>query len=106
MGQNTASALPLPAPVVTQPLDLGPVMLRCLGADGAFTFDGNSDDFVVWAIASEPIDLTKTFGVPYRFAVVPPVGEQCRFFRAPFPAGVEPPAPPPPPPPGPPPAGG
>jgi hypothetical protein len=79
-------------------VDAGPaVMLRCLGADGVFTFGAGSDDFVAWAFSPGPIDLTQPVGLHYRFAVVPPVGEQCRVFREPFPAGVVPPAPPPPP---------
>jgi hypothetical protein len=82
----------------TTGLDAGPaVMLRCVGADGVFTFGAGSDDFVAWAFSPGPIDLTQPFGLHYRFGVVPPVGEQCRVFREPFPAGVVPPAPPPPP---------
>jgi hypothetical protein len=93
-----ASATPgQPAPPVifaraTTGVDAGPaVMLRCLGADGVFTFGAGSDDFVAWAFSPGPIDLTEAFGLHYRFGVVPPVGEQCRVFREPFPAGVVPP---------------
>jgi hypothetical protein len=79
--------------------DAGPaVMLRCLGPDGVFSFGPGSDDFVAWAFSPGPIDLTEPFGLHYRFGVVPPIGEQCRIFREPFPLGVVPPAPPPPPP--------
>jgi len=82
----------------TTGLDAGPaVMLRCLGADGVFSFGPGSDDFVAWAFSPGPIDLTQPYGLHYRFGVVPPVGEQCRIFREPFPAGVVPPSPPPPP---------
>jgi len=72
--------------------DAGPaVMLRCRGADGVFTFDAGSDDFVAWAFSPGPIDLTVPYGLHYKFGVVPPLGEVCRVFREPFPPGVVPP---------------
>jgi len=74
--------------------DAGPaVMLRCRGADGVFTFDAGSDDFVAWAFSPGPIDLTVPYGLHYKFGVVPPLGEVCRVFREPFPPGVVPPGP-------------
>jgi hypothetical protein len=83
-GQAVVSALAL-----SQPLDLGPVMLRCTGTDGVFSFDEDSDDIVDWAEPIEPVDLSKGFGVPYKFSALPSVGDHCRIFHAPFPAGVE-----------------
>jgi len=74
--------------------DAGPaVMLRCRGADGVFTFDAGSDDFVAWAFSPGPIDLTVPYGLHYKFGVVPPLGEVCRVFREPFPPGVVAPVP-------------
>jgi hypothetical protein len=85
------------APALLQPLDTGPIMLRCAGTDGVFSFDHESDDLVAWATPLEPVDLTKPSGAPYHFGVIPPLGAHCRIFRAPFPAGVEPPPSPGPP---------
>jgi len=87
-GQAT---VPTSAGTTTGP-DAGPVvMLRCRGADGVFTFDAGSDDFVAWAFSPGPIDLTVPYGLHYKFGVVPPLGEVCRVFREPFPPGVVPP---------------
>ena len=94
------------APSLSQPPDPGPIMLRCVGADGVFSFDESSDDFVGWAYPVEPVVLSDQFHAVYGFEALPPVGQRCRIFRAPFPGGVEPPPPPPPPPPEPPPVGG
>jgi hypothetical protein len=85
------------APALLQPFDAGPIMLRCAGTDGVFSFDQESDDLVAWATPLEPIDLAKPSGVPYHFGVIPPLGAHCRIFRAPFPVGVEPPPSPDPP---------
>ena len=87
------------APSLSQPPDPGPVMLRCVGADGVFSFDESSDDFVGWAYPVEPVVLSNQIHAVYGFEALPPVGQRCRIFRAPFPGGVEPPPPPPPPPP-------
>jgi hypothetical protein len=82
------------APATTGADAGGAVMLRCAGADGVFSFDPESDDFVAWAFSPGPIDLTQVAGLHYRFGVVPPAGSQCRIFREPFPPGVVVPLPP------------
>jgi hypothetical protein len=86
---NASGHTVVSAAALVQPLDLGPVMLRCTGTDGVFSFDEDSDDIVDWAEPIEPVDLSKGFGVPYKFGALPSVGDHCRIFHAPFPAGVE-----------------
>jgi hypothetical protein len=97
-GASTSEAV-VSSPALSQPLDFGPVMLRCAGPDDVFGFGEGSDDLVYWATPVEPVDLTKATGTPYLFKVLPPFGERCRVYRSPFPAGVEPPPPPESPPP-------
>jgi hypothetical protein len=81
------------APALSQPLDLGSVMLRSIGSDGVFSFDEGSDDIVDWAEPIEPVDLTKVSSISYKFGALPPFGAHCRIFHAPFPSGIEPPLP-------------
>jgi hypothetical protein len=87
--ESASSQGAVSAPALSQPLDLGPVMLRCTGADGVFSFGEASDDIVDWAGPIEPVDFSKGHGVTYRFETLPSEGDHCRIFHAPFPAGVE-----------------